>query len=99
MSWSQATDTYTTEDCLVWHKCEKTCLTHKRRQAPGSREAWRGGGECGEYHFGDSGEEEWDEKFSDGGPGGLQRLDCKRVNNNNNDNNNNSNNNNRASNT
>jgi hypothetical protein len=49
-------------------------LTLKRLEAPGSEEAWQGGGGWGVrwgHPLGDGrGEEEWDEELSEGGLGG-----------------------------
>ena len=38
-SWSEAPDTYTAEDCLVWPQWEKMHLTLERLESPGSGEA------------------------------------------------------------
>jgi hypothetical protein len=39
MSWSEAPDIYTAEDCLVWSHWEKMHLTLQRLEGPGSCEA------------------------------------------------------------
>ena len=41
-SWSEAPDTYTAEDCLVWTQWERNHLTLERFEALGSGEAWQG---------------------------------------------------------
>jgi hypothetical protein len=61
MSWSKAPDTYTAE---VWSQWEKTCLTLKRFEAPGSGEAWKGVDILLKM-----GEEEWDEELWESRPG------------------------------
>lgn len=54
---------------------EKKRLTLERLAAPGNGEAWRGWG----HSLGERGQEEWDEKLWEGGPGGQQWLDCKKI--------------------
>ena len=39
-SWSEAPNTYTVEDCLVWPQWKKMHLTLERLEAPRSGEAW-----------------------------------------------------------
>jgi hypothetical protein len=41
MSWSEAHNTYTTEDCWVCPQWKKNHVTLRTLEAPGSREAWR----------------------------------------------------------
>jgi hypothetical protein len=44
MSWSEAPDTYTAEDCLVWPQSDKMYLTLKRLEGPRSGEGYSVGG-------------------------------------------------------
>jgi hypothetical protein len=55
-------DTYTAEDCLVWHQREKTHITLEGLETPGNEEAWQGGGDI----LLETREEKWDEELSEG---------------------------------
>jgi hypothetical protein len=82
MSRSEAPKTYTEEDCLVWPQWEKTSLTLKRLEGPGSGEGCRHPLKDRELGAaGGLGGKEWDEELWEGGLGGSNDWTIKNKDN------------------